>query len=52
MNARVEWMGDSSATTLAALRMALQEVLGSSLFARAPRTCKLLTYLVDRKSVV
>jgi TolB-like protein len=49
MNARVEWTEDSNPLAHNALRLALQEVLGSPLFSRAPRTCKLLTWLVDMK---
>jgi TolB-like protein len=44
MNARVEWMEEGNA-----LRDALRAVLGSALFARAPRTCKLLAYLIEMK---
>lgn len=49
MNARVELVEESNPLAHDALRLALQDVIGSPLFSRAPRTCKLLTYLVDMK---
>ncbi|MDQ2822403.1 MAG: hypothetical protein M3Y65_18835 [Pseudomonadota bacterium] len=49
MNARVNVTGQESPLVNAALRRALQATIGSPLFSRAPRTCKLLTYLVDMK---
>lgn len=49
MNARVEWMDESNPLAQTALRLALAAVIGSPLFSRAPRTCKLLAYLVQMK---
>jgi len=43
MNARVELTGDDTT-----LRQALHAVLETPLFARAPRTCNLLAFLVDQ----
>jgi len=44
MNARTELIADDTT-----LRQAMQEILHSPLFARAPRTCSLLAFLVDKK---
>ncbi|WP_332878390.1 hypothetical protein [Massilia sp. S19_KUP03_FR1] len=44
MNARVEWLADDGA-----LRHVLAQVLQSALFARAPRSCNLLAFLVGKK---
>lgn len=49
MNARVDVSEENNPLAHDALRLALQEVITSPLFSRAPRTCKLLTYLVDMK---
>lgn len=49
MNARVDVRQEDNPLAHHALRLALQEVINSPLFSRAPRTCKLLTWLVDMK---
>lgn len=49
MNARVDVTEENNPLAHNALRLALQEVINSPLFSRAPRTCKLLTWLVDMK---
>lgn len=48
MNARVELVADHCCTDTAAIRPAVQEMLHSPLFVRAPRTSNLLAFLVDR----
>ena len=49
MNARVDVSEENNPLAHNALRLALQEVISSPLFSRAPRTCKLLRWLVDMK---
>lgn len=49
MNARVDVSEENNPLAHNALRLALHEVINSPLFSRAPRTCKLLTWLVDMK---
>jgi len=53
MNARVELMDDVTGmlptARRIALEQALQQLLGSTLFARAPRSCDLLSFLVQKK---
>ena len=47
MNARVDFVGSDGGT--AAMHMALEQMMRSTLFARAPRTSKLLSFLVEKK---
>lgn len=51
MNARVEFLENAAADapTPDAMRQAVQSVLASPVFARAPRMCDLLSYLIDKK---
>ena len=47
MNARVDFVQNDGAT--AAMHMALEQIIRSTLFVRAPRTSKLLSFLVEKK---
>jgi len=47
MNARVELTADKFRLDADAIRPAVQQLLRSPLFARAPRTCNLLDFLVE-----
>lgn len=51
MNARVEWQEHQSETAPASdeIRVALRRVMASTAFAKAPRMCALLSFLMEKK---
>jgi hypothetical protein len=51
MNARVEWQDqqEGPAPALEEIRFALRGVMSSTAFAKAPRMCALLSFLMEKK---
>jgi TolB-like protein len=51
MNAHVEFLAaaETCEASMDAVRLAVRSVLASPIFARAPRMCDLLSYLIDKK---